>query len=70
MGIMRLPFPEEFGGAGAGTISFAIVAEELSRVCSFCRNHLDNVKVPKANGFKQILSTLYGKRIGIAQAAF
>lgn len=31
--IMGLPFPEEYGGAGADTISFAIVVEELSRGC-------------------------------------
>ena len=34
MGIMGLPFPEEYGGAGADTISFAIVTEELSRTCA------------------------------------
>jgi alkylation response protein AidB-like acyl-CoA dehydrogenase len=34
MGIMGLPFPEEYGGAGADTVSFAIVTEELSRVCA------------------------------------
>ena len=34
MGIMGLPFPEKFGGAGADTISFAIVTEELSRACA------------------------------------
>ena len=34
MGIMGLPFPEEFGGAGANTVSFALVTEELSRVCT------------------------------------
>ncbi|MEL3961725.1 acyl-CoA dehydrogenase family protein [Lysinibacillus endophyticus] len=34
MGIMGLPFPEEFGGAGADTISFAIVTEQLSRACA------------------------------------
>lgn len=34
MGIMGLPFPEEYGGAGADTISFVIVTEELSRVCA------------------------------------
>jgi alkylation response protein AidB-like acyl-CoA dehydrogenase len=34
MGIMGLPFPEKYGGAGADTISFAIVTEELSRVCA------------------------------------
>jgi alkylation response protein AidB-like acyl-CoA dehydrogenase len=34
MGIMGLPFPEEYGGAGADTVSFAIVTEELSRACA------------------------------------
>ena len=34
MGIMGLPFPEQYGGAGADTISFAIATEELSRVCA------------------------------------
>lgn len=34
MGMMGLPFPEEYGGAGADTISFAIVTEELSRACA------------------------------------
>ncbi|WP_040207969.1 acyl-CoA dehydrogenase family protein [Neobacillus jeddahensis] len=33
MGVMGLPFPEKYGGGGADTISFAIVVEELSRVC-------------------------------------
>ncbi|HJV46581.1 MAG TPA: acyl-CoA dehydrogenase [Bacillota bacterium] len=33
LGIMGLPFPEQYGGAGADTISFAIAVEELSRVC-------------------------------------
>ncbi|ERI09900.1 acyl-CoA dehydrogenase [Aneurinibacillus aneurinilyticus] len=32
--LMGLPFPEEYGGGGADTISFAIVTEELSRVCA------------------------------------
>ncbi|PLR93835.1 acyl-CoA dehydrogenase family protein [Bacillus sp. T33-2] len=34
MGMLGLPFPEEYGGAGADTISFAIVTEELSRACA------------------------------------
>ncbi|WEG14247.1 acyl-CoA dehydrogenase family protein [Pullulanibacillus sp. KACC 23026] len=34
LGILGLPFPEEYGGAGADTISFAIATEELSRVCA------------------------------------
>lgn len=34
MGMMGLPFSEHYGGAGADTISFAIVTEELSRACA------------------------------------
>ena len=34
LGILGLPFPEEYGGGGSDTISFAIVVEELSRVCA------------------------------------
>ncbi|MEH7010092.1 acyl-CoA dehydrogenase family protein [Neobacillus niacini] len=34
IGIMGLPFPEEYGGGGADTVSFAIVTEELSRACA------------------------------------
>ncbi|SMO50131.1 acyl-CoA dehydrogenase [Melghirimyces algeriensis] len=33
LNLMGLPFPEKYGGGGADTISFAIVVEELSRVC-------------------------------------
>jgi alkylation response protein AidB-like acyl-CoA dehydrogenase len=33
LGIMGLPFPEQYGGSDADTISFAIVVEELSRIC-------------------------------------
>ena len=34
MGMMGLPFSEEYGGGGADTTSFAIVTEELSRACA------------------------------------
>lgn len=34
LGMMGLPFPEQYGGGGADTISFAIAVEELSRVCA------------------------------------
>jgi alkylation response protein AidB-like acyl-CoA dehydrogenase len=34
LGIMGLPFSEKYGGGEADTISFAIVVEELSRVCA------------------------------------
>lgn len=33
LGMMGLPFPEEYGGGGADTVSFAIVVEELSKAC-------------------------------------
>ena len=32
LGIMGVPFPKEYGGAGLDTISYAIAVEELSRV--------------------------------------
>lgn len=34
LGIMGLPFPEAYEGGGGDTVSFAIVVEELSRVCA------------------------------------
>ena len=34
LGVMGLPFPEEYGGLGAGTLSFAVAMEELARVDS------------------------------------
>lgn len=33
LGLLGLPFPEEYGGGGGDTVSFAIAVEELSRVC-------------------------------------
>ena len=33
LGLMGVPFPEEFGGAGADNVSYAITVEEISRVC-------------------------------------
>ena len=34
MGMMGLPFSEEYGGAGADTVSFAIIRDELRRACA------------------------------------
>ncbi|MCH5583891.1 acyl-CoA dehydrogenase family protein [Shimazuella sp. AN120528] len=34
LSLMGLNFPEDYGGGGADTISFAIAVEELSRVCA------------------------------------
>lgn len=32
--LLGLPFPEEYGGAGGDTVSYAIAVEELSRACA------------------------------------
>ncbi|MEA2386303.1 MAG: short-chain 2-methylacyl-CoA dehydrogenase, partial [Thermoleophilaceae bacterium] len=34
LGLMGVPYPEEYGGAGAGYLAYAIVVEELARVDS------------------------------------
>jgi short/branched chain acyl-CoA dehydrogenase len=34
LGVMGLPFPEQYGGVGAGALSFAIALEELARIDS------------------------------------
>jgi alkylation response protein AidB-like acyl-CoA dehydrogenase len=34
LGLMGVPFPQEYGGMGAGEIGYCILAEELARACS------------------------------------
>ena len=34
LGLMGIPFPEEYGGAGADSLAYAIAVEELTRVDS------------------------------------
>jgi alkylation response protein AidB-like acyl-CoA dehydrogenase len=34
LGLMGIPFPEEYGGGGAGTLSYALAVEELTRIDS------------------------------------
>ena len=34
LGLMGLPVPEEYGGAGGDTVSYAIAIEELTRIDS------------------------------------
>jgi alkylation response protein AidB-like acyl-CoA dehydrogenase len=34
LGLMGVPFPQKYGGMGAGEIGYCIFAEELGRVCS------------------------------------
>jgi alkylation response protein AidB-like acyl-CoA dehydrogenase len=33
LGILGIPFPEEYGGSGGGTVSYAIAVEEIGRAC-------------------------------------
>ncbi|WP_217585506.1 acyl-CoA dehydrogenase family protein [Lentibacillus saliphilus] len=33
LGLLGIPFPEEYGGAGSDTISYAIAVEEIGKVC-------------------------------------
>src|SRR5690625_2222463 len=33
LGVMGIPFPEEYGGSGGDTISYALAVEEIGRVC-------------------------------------
>lgn len=33
LGLLGLPFPEKYGGAGADTISYALAVEEIGRAC-------------------------------------
>src|SRR3954468_19434912 len=34
LGLMGIPYPEEYGGGGADTLSYAIAIEELARIDS------------------------------------
>jgi len=34
LSLLGIPYPEEFGGAGADTLSYVLVLEEISRVCA------------------------------------
>ncbi len=34
LGLMGIPFPEEYGGGGAGTLAYALAVEELTRIDS------------------------------------
>jgi len=41
LGFLGLPFPEEYGGAGADNVSLAITMEEIARVCGSTAITLD-----------------------------
>ena len=33
LGLMGIPFPQKYGGAGAGEIGYCILMEEMNKVC-------------------------------------
>ena len=44
LGLLGIPFPEEYGGSGGDTVSYALAVEEIGRACggtglSLCRNN-------------------------------
>ena len=39
LGLMGIPFPEEYGGGGGDTLAYALAVEELTRVDSVGRDH-------------------------------
>ncbi len=74
MGMLGVIFPEEYGGAGMGYIEYAVVVEELSRVCgsvgisvaahnSLCANHIYSMG-SEAQKQKYLRPLASGKAIG------
>ena len=39
MGLLGIPFPEEYGGAGMDTLSYIQCVEELSKCCAYNRSY-------------------------------
>ena len=33
LGLLGIPFPEEYGGSGGDTVSYALAVEEIGRAC-------------------------------------
>ena len=33
LGLLGIPFPEQYGGSGGGTLSYAIAVEEIGKAC-------------------------------------
>ena len=73
-GLMGIPFPTEYGGAGGDHISYAITVEELSRVCAttgvICSAHTSLCAWPIFNygneeqKQKYLPDLLAGKKLG------
>jgi alkylation response protein AidB-like acyl-CoA dehydrogenase len=74
LGLLGVPFPQEYGGMGGGEIGYCILAEELGRVCSSTATvigahigiaamavHLDGTEEQKR---KYLIPMAQGKAIG------
>jgi alkylation response protein AidB-like acyl-CoA dehydrogenase len=74
LGLLGVPFPQEYGGMGGGEIGYCILAEELGRVCSSTATvigahigiaamavHLDGTEEQKR---KYLVPMAQGKAIG------
>ncbi len=49
LGLMGIPYPEEYGGGGADTLSYIVAAEEIARVCgSTCLSYVAHVSLGTA----------------------
>src|SRR2546430_740638 len=81
LGLMGIPFPEEYGGGGGGSLAYALAGEEQgepyrkmgwnasdTRPLTFtdCRVPEENLLGPRGAGFKQFLHILDIGRIGVA----
>ena len=74
LGMLGVPFPAKYGGAGADYISYAITVEELSRVCAstgvICSAHTSLCAWPIFNWgnedqkMKYLPDLLAGKKLG------
>jgi alkylation response protein AidB-like acyl-CoA dehydrogenase len=73
LGFFGLPFPEEYGGMGGDSISYAIAMEEISRDFSGRFAHLPlwqrgaEAEVPGAAGYRREDRLLWADRAGSGQ---
>ena len=75
LGLMGIPFPEEYGGGGGDSLSYALAVEELTRVDSsvaitMCRPHLARhpaglpVRLRRAEGASCCPTSAPGGKLG------
>ena len=67
LGLMGIPFPEEYGGAGGDTLAYALAVEELTRVDSLGGDH--DVRAHVARHAADLPVRLRGAEAGVAAGA-